>query len=169
MKILRYCLILMLFPMSLFSKDPLEAGAEAPILTVTTHKGESLDLAELYASGPVLVYFYPRSDTPGCTRQACNIRDNFSELQKAGVSVVGVSIDDVKSQSAFQEKYDLPFILIADEDKRLGSAFGVASRLGIAYRRQTFLIVDGKVAWVDLKATPDTQTADALAALGKSQ
>lgn len=151
--------------MALFSKDPLDVGQNAPELTVTTHNGKRLDLGELYAQGPVLIYFYPKADTPGCTKQACNIRDNFSDLQDSGVTVVGVSADSVADQKAFQEKYELPFTLVADADKELGNAFGMGSFLGIGFKRQTFLIVDGKVVWRDLKASPSTQTADALEAL----
>ncbi|MGC9452320.1 MAG: peroxiredoxin [Oceanipulchritudo sp.] len=157
-------LLILMTAASLFSK-PLAVGDPAPKLIVTTHTGESLDLGEVYAKGPVVVYFYPKSDTPGCTKQACNLRDNYSDLQAAGVQVVGVSTDSVKDQEAFREKYNLPFLLVADPDKELGKAFGTGSLLGMAYKRQTFLIVDGKIAWRDLKAKPATQSADALAAL----
>ncbi|NDV62034.1 peroxiredoxin [Puniceicoccales bacterium CK1056] len=151
--------------MSLFASNPLEVGAEAPTITVITHKGTELNLGELYAKGPVLVYFYPRADTPGCTKQACNIRDNFDSLTAAGIEVIGVSMDSVEDQSAFQEKYDLPFLLVADEDKQLGKGFGVGGFMGMAYRRQSFLVVDGTVVWRDLKAKPASQSADILAAL----
>jgi peroxiredoxin Q/BCP len=151
--------------MSLFASNPLEVGAPAPVLSVMTSKGTELDLGDLYAKGPVLVYFYPRADTPGCTKQACNIRDNFGDLTAAGIQVVGVSMDSVEDQSAFQEKYDLPFILVADKKKELGKAYGVGGYMGMAYKRQSYLIVDGKVAWRDLKANPASQSADILAAL----
>lgn len=144
-------------PFALFS-DPLEIGAEAPAITVTTHTGDKLDLAAAFAAGPVAVYFYPMADTPGCTRQACNIRDNFDALKKAGITVIGVSKDSVAAQQAFHGKYGLPFTLVADEDRALGKAFGVGSWMGAAYKRQTFLVVDGKVAWRDLSAKPDSQT-----------
>lgn len=157
--------LLVMTPFSLFADEPLPVGADAPSLTVTNHQGKEIDLGDLYAAGPVLLYFYPKSDTPGCTAQACNLRDNFDALKAAGVEVVGVSTDSVANQQAFREKYDLPFTIIADEDKSLGKAFGVGSMLGMAYKRQSFLIVDGKIAWVDLKATPATQAEDALAAL----
>ena len=158
-------LTLFLIPMALFAKDPIDIGQPAPTLTVTTHNGDELNLGDLYAKGPVLIYFYPKADTPGCTKQACNIRDNFSDLQKAGVEVIGVSADSVADQKAFQEKYELPFILVADEDKALGEAFGMGSFLGIGFKRQSFLVVDGKIAWRDLKSSPSTQSADTLAAL----
>lgn len=151
--------------MALFSKNTLEVGDVAPVMTVTTDEGTDLDLEKVYAQGPVLVYFYPKSDTPGCTKQACNIRDNFSSIQDAGITVLGVSVDDVDNQESFREKYKLPFTLIADKDKELGSAFGVGGFMGFAYNRQSFLIVDGKIAWRDLSASPATQSQDVLTAL----
>ncbi len=153
-----------ILPASLFS-EPLQPGDVAPEVTVTTHTGESLDMGDLYAKGPVVIYFYPRSFTGGCTKQACNIRDNYGDLKAAGITVVGVSTDGVEKQQAFINEYTLPFILVADEEKVLGKAFQVDGYLGMAYKRQTFLVVDGKVAWRDLKAKPTTQTEDILAAL----
>jgi len=148
------------------SADPLTVGAKAPALTVTTEEGTSLDLSGVYAKGPTLVYFYPKADTPGCTKQACNLRDNFEKLTDQGITVIGVSSDSVKAQKAFKEKYDLPFTLVADSEKELGKAFGVDGLpFGIAYKRQSFLVMDGKIAWRDLSASPASQTEDALAAL----
>jgi len=158
-------LIMSLFSLSLSAKGPLNVGDTAPAVTVTTHLGETIDMGDLYAKGSVVVYFYPRSFTGGCTKQACNIRDNYDALKTAGVTVVGVSNDPVDKQKSFIDEYSLPFILIADVEKTLGSAFQVDGYLGMAYRRQTFLVVDGKVAWRDLKAKPTTQTEDILAAL----
>lgn len=155
--------------MSLFAKDPVAVGAEAPVATLPSHTGEEVDLAGLYAEGPVLVYFYPKADTPGCTKQACNLRDHYTDLEKADITVVGVSLDPVEDLKAFQEKYNLPFLLVSDKDKALGKGFGVGSYMGMAYKRQSFLVVDGKVAWRDLSASPSTQTADALAAWDEIQ
>ena len=152
-------------PFSLFGNEPLNVGDAAPEVTVVTHLGESLDMADLYAKGPVAIFFYPRSFTGGCTKQVCNVRDNYDDLRAAGVTVVGVSTDPVDKQKAFTEEYSLPFILVADEEKVLGKAFQVEGYLGMAYKRQTFLVVDGKVAWRDLSAKPTTQTEDILAAL----
>lgn len=157
--------LLLMSPFSLFADKPLQVGDKAPEVTVITHLGESLDMADLYAKGPVAIYFYPRSFTGGCTKQACNIRDNYGDLKAAGVTVVGVSTDPVDKQKAFIDEYSLPFILVADEEKVLGKAFQVEGYLGMAYKRQTFLVVDGKVAWRDLSAKPTTQTEDILAAL----
>lgn len=150
-----------LFSLNLFA-SPIEVGQPAPAMTVTIETGETLDLAEIYAKGPTLLFFYPRADTPGCTAQACNLRDNFSGLRGAGIQVLGVSLDSVNRQRDFSDRYQLPFHLISDEGSRLGSAFGVGSRMGVAYRRQSFLVLDGVVAWRDLSATPGSQSEDAL-------
>lgn len=164
MKTTGILLLAFLVPMALFAKNPLEVGSDAPALTVTTHTGSALDLAEAYSRGPVLIFFYPKADTPGCTKQACNLRDHYGDLKEAGIQVFGVSMDDVETQKAFSEKYDLPYLLVADDERELGNAFGVGSYMGMAYKRQTFLVKDGKIAWRDLSAKPATQTADALAA-----
>jgi peroxiredoxin Q/BCP len=137
--------------------EPLNLGAAAPALTVTTDEGKTLNLAYVYKKGATLVYFYPKADTPGCTTQACNIRDNAQELNKAGVQVIGVSADSVDAQAKFKAKYKLNFPLIADQKREVIGAFGVQGR-------QSFLVKDGKIAWRQLKATPATQAQDAIKA-----
>lgn len=167
----RWLVILFFSMFGFLSSDasPLEVGAAAPELTVVTSEGESLNLNDLYEKGPVLVYFYPKADTPGCTAQACNLRDFYQDLEDAGVQVVGVSTDSVESQAAFKEKYGLPFLLVADSDATLVDAFGVPKKMDMFAARQSFLVVGGKVVWRDLKATPKTQAEDALAALKEMQ
>lgn len=144
--------------------DPIAVGAKAPQLKATAQDGSTVDLGKLYGEGMVLVYFYPKADTPGCTAQACNLRDNFSEIQEQGITVLGVSMDDTKAQAAFQSKYSLPFTLIADQDGKVVDAFGVP-KMGMFARRQAYLVKDGVVVWRDLAAKPKTQTADVLAAV----
>jgi peroxiredoxin Q/BCP len=154
---------LLSFPRALLGADPLEIGADAPAISAMTDTGETIDLAEVYAEGPVLVYFYPKAATPGCTKQACNLRDNFSALQEAGITILGVSRDTVEDQAKFKADEGLPFTLLADKDGKVGEAFQVGS-WGIVWKRQSFLVVDGKIAWRDLSASPGSQSADALAA-----
>lgn len=146
------------------SKEPLSVGATAPGLSVTLDDGSEVDLAEVFREGPVLLFFYPKADTPGCTKQACNLRDHRESVEKAGITVFGVSRDTVEKQAAFRKKYGLPYRLVADPDGRLGEAFGVGGYLGMVYKRQSFLVVDGKIAWTDLKARPGTQAQDAILA-----
>ena len=150
---------------SLFGGDgPLEVGAPAPDVTALNQDGESVSLGDLYQKGLVLVYFYPRADTPGCTKQACSLRDAFVDLSDRGVIVVGVSSNKPDAQKKFREKYNLPFTLMADSDRKIIDAFGVPTTLGIA-SRQAFLIRDASIVWRDLKASTAEQAADVLAAL----
>ena len=153
-----------LFSGTVHAREPLDVGEAAPVLTVTTDEGQSLDLSSVYANGFTLVYFYPKADTPGCTKQACSLRDAYAVLGDAGVTVLGVSMDSVADQAAFKAKYELPFSLIADESGDLVGAFGVPAR-GKFASRQAFLVKEGKVVWRDLSASTSKQAADVKAAL----
>ncbi len=142
--------------------DPVKKPA--PVLTVLDQDGKSVDLGALYKQGIVLVYFYPKADTPGCTAQACSLRDSYEELTSKGVKVIGVSLDDAQSQKDFQKKYDLPFTLIPDTDKTMVEAFGVSHVGGFA-SRQAFLIKDGIIEWHDGSASTSKQAEDVLTQL----
>jgi peroxiredoxin Q/BCP len=141
-----------------------EIGTALPSVTVADQDGQAVDLAAAGAEGWTLVYFYPKADTPGCTKQACSLRDSFAVLTDKQVRVFGVSSDDVAAQKAFQQKYKLPFQLLADTDKKVMDAFGVPHTLGFA-SRQAFLFRDGKLVWRDLTASTSEQAADVLAAI----
>jgi peroxiredoxin Q/BCP len=141
-------------------------GAPAPQVAGTDETGKMVSLAQLYQKGKVLVYFYPKADTSGCTAQACSLRDSYQKLQDKGVTVVGVSTDSVADQMAFKKKHRLPFTLISDSNKDMAKAFSVPVTLGFA-SRQAFLIVDGKIAWLDRHASTDKQAADVLEVLAK--
>jgi thioredoxin-dependent peroxiredoxin len=145
-------------------------GAQAPAVTGVTETGAKLDLGAVYKKGYTLVYFFPRADTPGCTAEGCSLRDSFQDLSDKGVTVIGVSTDDVAAQQAFKEKYHFPFTLLADHDHTVINAFGVPVRdvpaIGSFAARQSFLINrDGKIVWRDLKASTKEQAADVLKAL----
>lgn len=146
--------------------EPLAVGAPAPQITAPDQDGKPIDFKTVYAKGPTLVYFYPKADTPGCTKQACSLRDDWKTLQEKGLQVLGVSEDKPEAQKKFQDKYTLPFTLIADHEGKVAQAFGVPTTGGFA-KRQSFLIKDGKVAWTMLKASTDTHAKDVLAAYGE--
>lgn len=146
------------------AEPPLAVGDSAPALKAMNQDGDTVDLGEIYAKGTTLVYFYPKADTPGCTAQSCSLRDAYEELTDEGVTVIGVSTDSVASQKAFAEKYKLPFMLLADTEKKVLKGFRVPSRMGFA-SRQAFLIRDGKVVWLDTSASTRKQAEDALKAL----
>jgi peroxiredoxin Q/BCP len=116
----------------------MDTGTTAPDFTGQTQNGERLTLSD-FRGKQVALYFYPKDDTPGCTKQACSLRDGYQRLTDAGIAVIGVSADDVDSHAAFAEKYDLPFPLVADPDGAIIDAYGVAGRFGNA-DRVTFLI-----------------------------
>lgn len=145
--------------------EPLEVGAEVPAVKTTDQTGKEVDLGKELSEGISLVYFYPKADTPGCTKQACNIRDAFAAVTEAGIKVFGVSADTTEAQLAFAQKHEIPFTLLADKKGDVIAAFGVPviSAIGLA-SRQSFLVKDGKVIWRDLKANPTTQAQDAIAA-----
>ena len=136
----------------------------APELSAVNQDNEAVDLAEVYAAGPVVVFFYPKADTPGCTRQACSLRDAYEDLTDRGVQVIGVSVDGAEAQKAFAEKFELPYTLLADPEAAVVEAFGVERRNGLA-TRQAFLVHEGKVVWHDAKASTDEQAADVLKVL----
>lgn len=142
----------------------LEIGDPVPAVSALDQDGRPVDLAGACEEGYALVYFYPKADTPGCTKQACSLRDSFALLTERGVEVFGVSHDSVAAQKAFQEKYRLPFTLLADTEQAVSGAFGVPSR-GEYAARQAFLFENGKLVWRDLEASTDEQAADVLAAL----
>jgi len=140
---------------------PLDVGDVAPDAESQDEHGHVVRLTDFYGDGYTLVYFYPKADTPGCTMQACNLRDGFDELKTRGVKIVGVSADGPKSQLRFKEKYHLPFVLLADQERAVLRAFGVPTLLGMA-NRQSFLIKEGKIIWRDLKASTRWQAQDVL-------
>ena len=140
----------------------LTAGTPAPNIKATAHNGDKVELAKLKGQYVVL-YFYPKDDTPGCTKQACDIRDNWSKLQKAGVKVFGVSTQDNGSHQAFAAKHTLPFPLLPDDKGEIAHAFGVPVVGGKA-RRVSFLIdKDGKIKHVWPKAQTTGHAAEILA------
>lgn len=147
--------------------EPLADGAALPVVSQKNQADQVVKLAEAGATGYLLVYFYPKADTPGCTKQACSLRDSYAKLTDKGVRIFGVSMDPVKAQKAFKEKYQLPFDLLADEDGAVVAAFGVPKTLSFA-KRQAFLFKDGKLVWRDLSASTDQQAADVLDFLTKN-
>ncbi len=123
----------------------LKTGDKAPAFTANDQNGNPVKLTD-FKGKKVVIYFYPKDDTPGCTKEACNFRDNFNLLKKKGIEVIGISTDSVKSHGKFADKYELPFTLVADEDKTIVAAYGVWGEkkfMGKTYMgtsRTTFII-----------------------------
>ena len=144
----------------------LEVGDQAPVIVAADQNGAEIRLADVYAKGPTLVYFYPKADTPGCTAQACSLRDSFANLSAENLQILGVSRDSSASQKKFQEKYKLPFTLLADLDGKVAEAFGVPSILGMPVsRRQSFLVKGDKVVWKSASAKTGDHAAEVQTAL----
>jgi peroxiredoxin Q/BCP len=146
-------------------------GDNAPDFALQNQDGESVKLSD-FAGKTVVLYFYPKADTPGCTTQACGIRDRSGEYEAAGAVVLGVSPDEPKALKKFADKYDLPFTLLSDEGHKLADAYGVwaeKSMYGRKYwgnQRTTFIIDgDGKIAHVFPKVSPKTHDDVVLEAL----
>src|SRR5450432_2223131 len=149
----------------------LKAGDVAPKFSATTNGGGKISLAD-YKGLIVILYFYPKDDTPGCTKEACAFRDHFADFKKAGAVILGVSTDAVKSHDNFVAKFKLPFTLLADEDKKIVQAYGVWGEktfMGRKYQgtfRVTFLIgADGKIKQIWPEVKPEEHAAQVLAAL----
>jgi thioredoxin-dependent peroxiredoxin len=136
-----------------------------PAVTALDQDGKPVNLAEEGKSGYTLVYFYPKAMSPGCTAQACSLRDSYAELQQKGVKIFGVSVDTVETQKKFQEEDHLPFELLSDKDKVVTSAFGVPLIKNSLATRQAYLFKDGKLVWLDTKASTDKQAQDLLSVL----
>jgi peroxiredoxin Q/BCP len=149
----------------------LKAGDPAPAFTAATSGGGRVSLAD-FKGQHVVLYFYPRDNTPGCTLEACAFRDESSALKARGAVVLGVSVDSVKSHDKFAAKYELPFPLLADEDKAIVQAYGVwgekrfMGRKFMGTNRVTFWIgPDGRIRKIWPAVTPKTHAAEVLAAL----
>jgi len=149
----------------------IEEGKPAPDFALESDTGETIRLSELRGK-PVVLYFYPKDDTTGCTTQACGIRDSYAEFEQTGAVVLGVSPDDVASHVKFRNKYELPFTLLADTDHKVADLYGVwgekkyMGRTYLGVSRSTFVIAaDGTVKRVMHKVKPDTHADDVLAIL----
>lgn len=160
---------------------PLAVGSKAPDFSLPARSGRTVTLSSFAGSYDVLVYFYPKDDTPGCTKEACSLRDGYAELTEAGIAVLGISRDDVASHNAFAMKFNLPFELLTDADGKVHEAYGTSTPFG--FRRWSFLVGrDGHIRAIfknvdvahhadqvliagGMKSAPSTPVADAAAEL----
>lgn len=149
---------------------PISSGISAPDFTLLDENGEERKLSD-YRGNPIVLYFYPKDDTPGCTKEACNFRDDYSAYQKAGITILGVSPDSPKQHANFKAKYDLPFTLLADSEHKVCELYGVwglKKSYGREYEgvfRTTFLInADGEIIKVFENVKPADHSAEVLQA-----
>src|ERR1700757_2841746 len=149
----------------------MEVNQKVADFTLQTDEDKTVSLSD-FAGKPVVLFFYPRADTPGCTIEACGFRDSFKKLQKAGVVVLGISRDTPKAQKKFKEKYDLPYTLLADVDEKVCNQFGVMKDKNMygkkvrGIERTTFLIgPDRKLTRIFPKVKPEAHAEEVLAAV----
>jgi len=165
MKKILFSLLLVFLSLPLMAGDPPVVGSDAPAFNLQDQNGEWHSLKD-YNGQWLAVYFYPRDDTPGCTTEACNFRDNIYAFKAIGAAVVGISVDDVESHKEFSDKYKLPFTILADEDGTTARAYGVLRdyKLLKLASRQSFLVSpEGKIIKHYDDVDPDKHTDEVLA------
>ncbi|HXK95089.1 MAG: thioredoxin-dependent thiol peroxidase [Candidatus Omnitrophica bacterium] len=151
-----------------------EEGKAAPAFTLPAHTGEKVSLKDFKGKKQVVLYFYPKDDTPGCTKEACSFRDNLPRIESRDAVVLGVSRDSVASHVKFKDKYDLPFLLLSDEREEVCNKYGVIQEKNMCGRkvmgivRSTFIIgKDGKIKKIFRNVKVDGHTEQVLAALSE--
>ncbi len=151
------------------AETTMNLGSPIPALSAKDQEGQQIDLAAYGKKGFLLVFFYPKANTPGCTDQACSLRDGNTELTHRGVKIIGISADSVSSQKTFVTDQKLPYPLLADSENKIIQAFGVGGLFGFA-QRSAFLFQDGKLVWRDPKGStkdPAKVVLDHLDSLSK--
>jgi peroxiredoxin Q/BCP len=144
-----------------FAADMPKVGDSAPDFSVAASDGTTVHLKDHMGKGNIILYFYPKDDTTGCTKEARGLRDTFDEFKGLNATILGVSFDSVASHKAFIAKYNLPFVLLADTDKSVAKLYGVADDSSRVASRVTFVIDKaGKIAFVDPKVDPATHAAE---------
>ncbi len=149
-----------------FARGPLKAGDQAPDFTVPMVDGSEFTLSKSLDKAPIVLYFYPKDFTPGCTKEACALRDDFPRFQDYKATVIGVSYDSVDSHKKFAEKYHLPFPLASDSKKAVAKAFGVDGLLFA--KRATFIVGKNReILWANPSVDPKSHSAELHAALAR--
>ena len=138
------------------AETTINLGSPIPALSAKDQEGQLINLPDYGKQGFLLVFFYPKANTPGCTAQACSLRDSSADLTKRGVKILGISADQVSSQKEFATDHKLPYPLLADSENKIIQAFGVGGLFGFA-QRSAFLFRDGKLVWRDPKGSTKDQ------------
>jgi peroxiredoxin Q/BCP len=155
--------IFALLSLSAAAAFAIAVGASAPNFSAKNQDGKTVSLSD-FKGKPVLLYFYPKDETPGCTKEACSFRDQYAAFTKQGAAVVGISAQDAKSHREFKDKHKLPFDLLVDSDGSIAKAFGVGKFpvLGLLKRQSVLLDKDGKVLKFYENVDPETHTEEVL-------
>jgi peroxiredoxin Q/BCP len=154
--------------LSLVAAAGLAPGTAVPDVSAPNQDGKVIKLSD-YRGKPVLLYFYPKDDTPGCTKEACSLRDDYAKFQAAGVVILGVSRQDAESHKAFRAKYHLPFDLLVDADGKFAEALRVETMPVVGFHKRQSLLIDpeGKIAKFFPDVDPTTHSAEVLQLLAK--
>lgn len=167
---LSWLLLVLFSPFTGRAAELPKAGDAAPLVVGKDQNGKDWKLADELGRGMVLLYFYPKDETPGCTKEACGFRDRIEDLKKVGVAVAGVSFDSAESHQKFIAGHSLNFPLLADTDGKIADAYGVRMPERSMARRVSFLIgKDGKILHVTDSPNAETHLSEMLAAVGKAQ
>jgi len=144
----------------------LKVGDMAPDFTADSSAGAPVHLKDVLAKAPIVLYFYPKDDTPGCTKEACSLRDNFAAFRKLNATVYGISYDTVESHQDFIKKYKLPFELLSDHDKTIAKQYGAN---GLLFAKRMTFVIDktGKIAWLNPSVDPSKHSAELQDALSR--
>ncbi|MEN3942197.1 peroxiredoxin [Prosthecobacter sp. SYSU 5D2] len=173
---MKHTLTILALAASLFTSAHASEGEKvslpAPEVSGINQDGDTVKFTDVYAKGPTVVFFYPKANTPGCTKQACSLRDAFADLTKDGVQVLGVSFDKPEAQKKFRDDFKLPYDLIADPEGKIVDAFKVDRIVkGTANlaSRQAFLVKGDKIIWKDTKASTADQADDIKRVLAETK
>ena len=156
----------LMFGLGRANADELKIGQEAPDFTAACTDGSQVNLKSIVGKEPIVLYFYPKDDTPGCTKEACGIRDDFSAFKNLNARVYGISYDSIDSHKKFIEKYHLPFALLSDSNHTIAKRYGAD---GLLFAKRMTFVIDrsGKIAWMDRSVNPSTHSKELQDALSK--
>jgi peroxiredoxin Q/BCP len=161
MKTIASLMLISLFPFMGNAAERLAVGDALPAVACNNQDGKSVAVDKFGATGYLLVYFYPKANTPGCTKQGCSLRDSWEDLTKMNVKVLGVSTDDEAKQKSFRAEQGFPFDLLADSDKKVVKAFKVPTTMGFA-SRSAYLFKDGVCVMADNNGHTGDQAAEVI-------
>ncbi len=148
-----------MFGLGKVQAETLKVGDPAPNFTASSSDGSQVELKSLIGKNPIVLYFYPKDDTPGCTKEACGLRDHFAAFRKLDATVFGISYDSVESHKRFIAKFNLPFALLSDKDRAIAKRYGAD---GLLFAKRMTFVIDqsGRIAWINPKVDPSTHSQE---------
>jgi peroxiredoxin Q/BCP len=168
MKKMLMCIGVLMFGLGKAQAVTPKVGNPAPNFTAPASDGSQVELKNVIGKSPIVLYFYPKDDTPGCTKEACSLRDNFAAFRKLDATVFGISYDSIDSHKEFIEKYKLPFTLLSDHDHAIAKRYGAD---GLLFAKRMTYVIDksGNIAWINPAVNPSTHSQELQDVLSKLQ